>query len=198
MIRGSGYLKLGQPATTLSAKNGYTPVHMSAGWLVLRGASGNNLQSLDAAIPVGLFTCVTGVSGSGPDSRDFGLRPQKVDAGARHPVSPAALCRRPRRPRPTGELYGTRTTWAPHEALEGHEQFDKVIDIDQSPIGRTPRSNPATYTGTFDMVRELFAMTPDAKIRGYKNGRFSFNVKGGRCEACKGDGIPVRATRRTF
>ena len=87
------------------------------------------------------------------------------------------------------EVYGTRTVWAPHDELLGHEVFDKVIDIDQSPIGRTPRSNPATYTGTFDMIRDLFAQTPDAKIRGYKNGRFSFNVKGGRCEACKGDGI---------
>ncbi len=130
-------------------------------------ATGNNLQSLDAAIPVGLFTCVTGVSGSGKST----------------------LIQDTLYPRLLYELYGTRTTWAPHLSLEGTEQFDKVIDIDQSPIGRTPRSNPATYTGTFDMVRELFAMTPDAKIRGYKNGRFSFNVKGGRCEACKGDGI---------
>jgi excinuclease ABC subunit A len=87
------------------------------------------------------------------------------------------------------EVYGTRSAWQEHDAIEGADQFDKVIDIDQSPIGRTPRSNPATYTGTFDMIRELFAMTPDAKMRGYKNGRFSFNVKGGRCEACKGDGI---------
>jgi excinuclease ABC subunit A len=87
------------------------------------------------------------------------------------------------------EVYGTRSTWEPHDSVEGLDNFDKVIDIDQSPIGRTPRSNPATYTGTFDMIRELFALTQDAKIRGYKNGRFSFNVKGGRCEACKGDGV---------
>jgi excinuclease ABC subunit A len=87
------------------------------------------------------------------------------------------------------EVYGTRSVWAPHDGVEGIDGIDKVIDIDQSPIGRTPRSNPATYTGTFDMIRELFALTPDAKIRGYRNGRFSFNVKGGRCEACKGDGI---------
>jgi len=87
------------------------------------------------------------------------------------------------------EMHGTRTVWSPHDSVQGLDVFDKIIDIDQSPIGRTPRSNPATYTGTFDMIRELFALTPDAKIRGYKNGRFSFNVKGGRCEACKGDGI---------
>jgi hypothetical protein len=140
---------------------------MSPGWLVLRGASGNNLRSIDAAIPAGLFTCVTGVSGSGKST----------------------LIQDTLYPRLLYELHGARTAWAPHEALEGHEQFDKVIDIDQSPIGRTPRSNPATYTGVFDMIRELFALTPDAKMRGYKNGRFSFNVKGGRCEACKGDGI---------
>jgi excinuclease ABC subunit A len=138
-----------------------------SGWLILKGASGNNLKSLDAAIPVGLFTCVTGVSGSGKST----------------------LVQDTLFPRLMYEVYGTRTVWAPHDELTGHEVFDKVIDIDQSPIGRTPRSNPATYTGTFDMIRELFAQTPDAKIRGYKNGRFSFNVKGGRCEACRGDGI---------
>ncbi len=154
--------------STAAPENGYTSVHMSgSGWLILKGASGNNLRSLDAAIPVGLFTCVTGVSGSGKST----------------------LIQDTLYPRLLYELYGTRTTWAPLSSLEGTEQFDKVIDIDQSPIGRTPRSNPATYTGTFDMIRELFAMTPDAKMRGYKNGRFSFNVKGGRCEACKGDGI---------
>ncbi|BBO24359.1 excinuclease ABC subunit A [Candidatus Nitrosymbiomonas proteolyticus] len=139
----------------------------SHGWLVLRGASGNNLRRIDVAIPRGLFTCVTGVSGSGKST----------------------LVQDTLFPRLMYEVYGTRTTWAAHESLEGFEGIDKIIDIDQSPIGRTPRSNPATYTGTFDMIRELFAMTPDAKMRGYKNGRFSFNVKGGRCEACKGDGI---------
>ena len=137
------------------------------GWLVLKGARGNNLRNLDAAFPVGLFTCVTGVSGSGKST----------------------LVQDTLFPRLMYEVYGTRTVWSDHDELLGHEVFDKVIDIDQSPIGRTPRSNPATYTGTFDMIRELFAMTPDAKMRGYKNGRFSFNVKGGRCEACKGDGI---------
>ena len=145
----------------------YTPVHMSAsngsGWIVLRGASGNNLKGVDVAIPRGLFTCVTGVSGSGKST----------------------LVQDTLYPRLMYELHGTRSTWAPHESLEGAEQFDKVVDIDQSPIGRTPRSNPATYTGTFDMIRDLFAQTQDSKMRGYKPGRFSFNVKGGRCEACK-------------
>jgi excinuclease ABC subunit A len=137
------------------------------GWLVLRNARGNNLKGVDVAIPLGLFTCVTGVSGSGKST----------------------LVQDTLFPRLMYEVYGTRGVWSPHDGLEGHETLDKVIDIDQSPIGRTPRSNPATYTGTFDMIRELFALTPDAKIRGYKPGRFSFNVKGGRCEACKGDGI---------
>ena len=137
------------------------------GWLVLRNARGNNLRGVDAAFPIGLLTCVTGVSGSGKST----------------------LVQDTLFPRLMFEVYGTRTVWAPHDELEGHEPFDKVIDIDQSPIGRTPRSNPATYTGTFDMIRDLFAMTPDARVRGYKQGRFSFNVKGGRCEACKGDGI---------
>lgn len=136
-------------------------------WLILRNARGNNLRNVDVAVPIGLLTCITGVSGSGKST----------------------LIQDTLFPRLMFEVYGTRGVWEPHDGLEGHEDFDKVIDIDQSPIGRTPRSNPATYTGTFDMIRELFAMTQDAKIRGYKNGRFSFNVKGGRCEACKGDGI---------
>jgi excinuclease ABC subunit A len=87
------------------------------------------------------------------------------------------------------ELHGTRSSWSPHDSILGLDEIDKVIDIDQSPIGRTPRSNPATYTGTFDMIRDLFSKTPDAKIRGYQQGRFSFNVKGGRCESCRGDGV---------
>ncbi len=145
----------------------YHSVYMSDGWLMLRRATGNNLRGIDVGIPLGLFTCVTGVSGSGKST----------------------LVQDTLFPRLMYEVYGTRGTWAPHDNLEGADQLDKVIDIDQSPIGRTPRSNPATYTGTFDMIRELFAKTPDAKIKGYKNGRFSFNVKGGRCEACKGDGI---------
>lgn len=140
---------------------------MSDGWLVLKNARGHNLQGVDVAVPLGLFTCVTGVSGSGKST----------------------LVQDTLFPRLMFELHGTRGVWEPHDELTGHEQVDKVIDIDQSPIGRTPRSNPATYTGTFDMIRDLFARTPDAKMRGYKQGRFSFNVKGGRCEACRGDGI---------
>jgi len=140
---------------------------MSDGWIVIRNARGNNLKGVDVAIPLGLFVCVTGVSGSGKST----------------------LVQDTLFPRLMFEVYGTRTVWEAHDSVEGLENFDKVIDIDQSPIGRTPRSNPATYTGTFDMIRELFAMTQDSKMRGYKNGRFSFNVKGGRCEACKGDGV---------
>jgi len=137
------------------------------GWIVIRNARGNNLKGVDVSIPLGLFVCVTGVSGSGKST----------------------LVQDTLYPRLMHEVYGTRSTWEPHDSISGIDNFDKVIDIDQSPIGRTPRSNPATYTGTFDMIRELFALTNDSKIRGYKNGRFSFNVKGGRCEACKGDGV---------
>lgn len=140
---------------------------MSADWIVIKNARGNNLKGVDVAIPLGVFCCVTGVSGSGKST----------------------LIQDTLFPRLMYEVYGTRQVWEPHDSIEGLGSFDKVIDIDQSPIGRTPRSNPATYTGTFDMIRELFAQTQDAKVRGYKNGRFSFNVKGGRCEACKGDGV---------
>jgi excinuclease ABC subunit A len=140
---------------------------MSDGWLSIRNATGNNLQGINVDIPLGLFVCITGVSGSGKST----------------------LIQDTLFPRLMYELHGTRSIWAPHDSLEGVDQIDKVIDIDQSPIGRTPRSNPATYTGTFDMIRDLFSKTPDAKIRGYQQGRFSFNVKGGRCEACRGDGV---------
>jgi excinuclease ABC subunit A len=140
---------------------------MSNGWIVICGARGNNLKNVDVAIPLGLFVCVTGVSGSGKST----------------------LIQDTLFPRLMFEVYGTRSVWEPHDGVEGLDNFDKVIDIDQSPIGRTPRSNPATYTGTFDMIRDLFALTQDAKVRGYQQGRFSFNVKGGRCEACKGDGV---------
>ena len=135
--------------------------------LVIRGAAENNLDGLDVTFPLGTFTCVTGVSGSGKSSLvneilykrlGMDLNPMKVRAGK-------------------------------HKGIEGEEFLDKVIAIDQSPIGRSPRSNPATYTGLFGDIRELFASTPDAKARGYGPGRFSFNVKGGRCESCAGDGL---------
>ncbi len=131
------------------------------------GATGNNLKNVTAEIPLGLFTCITGVSGSGKSTLT-------IDTLYR------AVARR---------LNGARDVPAAHERLEGLEYLDKVIDIDQSPIGRTPRSNPATYTGAFTPIREWFAGLPEAKARGYGPGRFSFNVKGGRCEKCQGDGV---------
>jgi len=137
-----------------------------SGWLTVKGARENNLADIDASFPVGALTCVTGVSGSGKSTLVNGIV-LKALAGK--------LNRKPQRP-------------GKHDAIEGLEHFDKVIAIDQSPIGRTPRSNPATYTGLFDHIRELFSKTQDARSRGYAPGRFSFNVKGGRCEACKGDG----------
>ena len=136
--------------------------------LRLKGASGNNLQDITVDIPCGLFTCITGVSGSGKST----LINQTL-----YPVTARAL------------NGATSLTPAPHRGVDGLEHLDKVVDIDQSPIGRTPRSNPATYTGLFTPIRELFAQTREARARGYKPGRFSFNVKGGRCEACQGDGM---------
>lgn len=138
-----------------------------AGWIHIKGAAENNLKQVDVDIPLGVMTCVTGVSGSGKSSLI-------------NEVLYKTLAR---------DLNRARTIPGKHKAILGVEQLDKVISIDQSPIGRTPRSNPATYTGVFDQIRELFASTADAKARGYKKGRFSFNVKGGRCEACSGDGI---------
>ena len=140
---------------------------MSDGWISIKNATGNNLKGVDLDIPLGLFVCITGVSGSGKST----------------------LIQDTLFPRLMFELHGTRSSWSPHDSILGLDEIDKVIDIDQSPIGRTPRSNPATYTGTFDMIRDLFSKTPDAKIRGYQQGRFSFNVKGGRCESCRGDGV---------
>ena len=137
------------------------------GWLKVLGAQENNLKNIDVKFPLGVMTCVTGVSGSGKSS-----------------LVNQILYKRLAR-----DLNRARTIPGKHKGIEGLEQLDKVINIDQSPIGRTPRSNPATYTGVFDLIRDLFAATPDAKARGYKKGRFSFNVKGGRCEACSGDGI---------
>ena len=138
-----------------------------AGWIKVKGAAENNLKNIDVRFPLGVMTCVTGVSGSGKSSLV-------------NEILYKTLAR---------DLNRARTIPGKNKGIEGIEQLDKVIDIDQSPIGRTPRSNPATYTGVFDMIRDLFASTPDAKARGYKKGRFSFNVKGGRCEACGGDGI---------
>ena len=137
------------------------------GWLTVRGAAENNLKQIDVKFPLGVFTCVTGVSGSGKSS-----------------LVNEILYKRLAR-----ELNRARCIPGRHTGIEGIGQLDKVINIDQSPIGRTPRSNPATYTGVFDLIRDLFAATPDAKAKGYKKGRFSFNVRGGRCEACSGDGI---------
>ena len=137
------------------------------GYLTIRKAAENNLKNIDVKIPLGVMTCVTGVSGSGKSSLV-------------NEILYKSLARK---------LNHARTIPGKHKCIEGVEQLDKVINIDQSPIGRTPRSNPATYTGVFDQIRDLFAATSDAKARGYKKGRFSFNVKGGRCEACSGDGI---------
>ena len=138
-----------------------------AGWLKVVGAQENNLKNIDVEFPLGVMTCVTGVSGSGKSSLVNEILYKRL----------------------AKELNRARTIPGKHRRVEGMDLLDKVIDIDQSPIGRTPRSNPATYTGVFDLIRDLFAATPEAKAKGYKKGRFSFNVKGGRCEACSGDGI---------
>src|SRR5256885_5711568 len=135
--------------------------------LVVRGAQANNLKDIDVAIPLGTFVAVSGVSGSGKSSLVTDILSRKV---AQH-------------------FYRAKERPGPHRAVEGLDHLDKAIDIDQSPIGRTPRSNPATYTGMFTHIRDLFAALPESKARGYKAGRYSFNVKGGRCEACQGDGI---------
>lgn len=136
-------------------------------WIEVIGAKENNLKNLSARFPLGVFTCVTGVSGSGKSTLVNEILYKKMAA----------------------ELHRAKTRPGSHQEIRGLEFIDKVIDIDQSPIGRTPRSNPATYTGVFDLIRDVYARVPEAKIRGYQKGRFSFNVKGGRCEACKGDGI---------
>jgi len=135
--------------------------------LIIQGAREHNLKDIEVEIPLGLFTCVTGVSGSGKSTLVTDILRKALDAA----------------------LYGGRERPGAHDKILGLDQIDKVIDIDQSPIGRTPRSNPATYTGVFGFIRELYALTPEARMRGYQPGRFSFNVKGGRCEACQGDGL---------
>ncbi|MFN0315941.1 MAG: excinuclease ABC subunit UvrA [Burkholderiales bacterium] len=155
----SGRKRIAQPATRAT--------NDSERQLVLRGAKGNNLKDVTLNIPVGLFVCITGVSGSGKSTL---INDTLYPAVARH-------------------LYGSHQEPAAHDSAAGLEFFDKVVNVDQSPIGRTPRSNPATYTGVFTPIRELFAGVPEARTRGYGAGRFSFNVKGGRCEACQGDGV---------
>ncbi len=137
------------------------------GWITVKGAKVNNLKNINVSFPTGVMTCVTGVSGSGKSSLVNEILYKYLAKKLNHARCIPGACR----------------------SVEGIENLDKVINIDQSPIGRTPRSNPATYTGVFDLIRDIFAATPDAKMKGYKKGRFSFNVKGGRCEACSGDGI---------
>ncbi|MBQ7447606.1 MAG: excinuclease ABC subunit UvrA, partial [Eubacterium sp.] len=153
----SGRLKIPVPETRRAPK----------GFVTIHGARENNLKNIDVDIPVGVFTCVTGVSGSGKSSLINEILYKTLER----------------------DLNRARTIPGKSDGITGQEQLDKIICIDQSPIGRTPRSNPATYTGVFDRIRDLFATTAEAKARGYKKGRFSFNVKGGRCEACSGDGI---------
>jgi len=136
-------------------------------WLWIEGAVENNLKEIDVRIPLGVFVCVTGVSGSGKSTLVNEILYKRL----------------------AGDLHGAKAKPGEHAAIRGLDHLDKVINIDQSPIGRTPRSNPATYTGVFDAIRDIYAQTPEAKVRGYKPGRFSFNVRGGRCEACRGDGI---------
>jgi len=183
-VHGGEVIAAGKPTDVMSNPNSITGQYLSGikeiaipkqrhpinqkKLIELNGATGNNLNSVDLSIPVGLFTCITGVSGSGKST---------LINNTLYPVAATELNK------------ATTLDAAPHKSLHGLNHFDKVIDIDQSPIGRTPRSNPATYTGIFTPVRELFAGTQEARSRGYKPGRFSFNVKGGRCEACQGDGV---------
>ncbi len=180
-VHGGEVVAAGTPAEIMACPNSITGQYLSGkrfvavpekrrkptGKLTIHGARVNNLQNIDVDIPLGIFTCVTGVSGSGKSSLI-------------NEILRKALLR---------DLNRAKIKPGEHDSITGVKALDKVIDIDQSPIGRTPRSNPATYTGLFDLIRQLFATTPDAKMRGYGSGRFSFNVKGGRCEACKGDGI---------
>ena len=178
---GGKVVAIGTPQEVMKNPNSITGAYLSGkkvipvpkerrqptGYLTIRGARENNLKNIDVQIPLGIMTCITGVSGSGKSSLTNEILYKRL----------------------AKELNRAHKVPGKHDDIEGIEQLDKIIDIDQSPIGRTPRSNPATYTGVFDMIRDLFASTADAKARGYSKGRFSFNVKGGRCEACSGDGI---------
>ena len=180
-LNGGKIIATGTPAEIMANENSITGQYLSgkkviaapekrrepSGWLTVRGARAHNLKGIDVKFPLGVVTCVTGVSGSGKSS----LVNEILYKSLSH------------------TLNRSRLRAGDHDGIDGVEQLDKIIAIDQSPIGRTPRSNPATYTGLFDMIRDVFAQTPDAKARGYKPNRFSFNVKGGRCEACSGDGI---------
>ena len=180
-VHGGEVIAQGTAADIMKCKKSVTGAYLSGriqipvpgerrqptGWIHVRGARENNLKNVDVDFPLGVMTCVTGVSGSGKSSLTTEILYKHL----------------------AKSLNRARCVAGDHDGIEGIEQLDKIIDIDQSPIGRTPRSNPATYTGVFDMIRDLFAATPDAKAKGYKKGRFSFNVKGGRCEACNGDGI---------
>ena len=180
-VHGGEVVAVGTAADIMKCKKSITGAYLSGrmkipvpskrrrptGFLTIKGARENNLKNIDVQVPLGIMTCITGVSGSGKSSLT-------------NEILYKHLAR---------TLNRARCIPGDHDDILGVEQLDKIIDIDQSPIGRTPRSNPATYTGVFDMIRDLFAATPDAKARGYKKGRFSFNVKGGRCEACSGDGI---------
>ena len=178
---GGEVVAIGTPEEVMANPNSITGAYLSGkktipvpkerrqptGYLTIRGAKENNLKNIDVQIPLGVMTCITGVSGSGKSSLTNEILYKRL----------------------AKELNRAHKVPGKHDDIEGMDQLDKIIDIDQSPIGRTPRSNPATYTGVFDMIRDLFAATADAKARGYSKGRFSFNVKGGRCEACSGDGI---------
>jgi len=182
-IHGGEIIAHGKPADIKKSKTSLTGLYLSGAMqialpkkriapdadkqITIRGARGNNLKNVDVSIPVGLLTCVTGVSGSGKSTL----------------VNDTLYCAAAKK------IYGSLQEPAPHAGIDGLNAFDKVINVDQSPIGRTPRSNPATYTGLFTPIRDLFAQTPQARERGYEPGRFSFNVKGGRCEACEGDGM---------